>query len=51
MVIEVANTGHKSSSGGFEPAHVKVQIKDAGNNVIHNAKYFLEEDIYRIIGK
>ena len=30
---------------------MKIQIKDANNNVIHNAKYFMEDDIYRIIGK
>ncbi|MEN7547389.1 RHS repeat-associated core domain-containing protein [Rapidithrix thailandica] len=50
VTIEIANQGHPASRGGIEPAHVKVQIKgDSG--VVHNSKYFLEADKYRIIEK
>lgn len=47
--IEIAHTGHRSVNGGMEPPHMKVKTKDANNKTTNIDKYFLEEDIYRIL--
>ncbi|HFO7274846.1 TPA: RHS repeat-associated core domain-containing protein, partial [Escherichia coli] len=49
--LEIAHTGHKSVNGGVEPPHIKVKTKDVNNKTTNIDKYFLEEDIYRIMGK
>jgi len=46
--IEYAPDGHPSNLGGNEPPHVKVQIKNKENQVVHNSKYFIESDSYRL---
>ena len=50
VTIEIANQGHPAVSGGIEPSHIKVQIKGS-SGVVHNSKYFLEADKFRIIGR
>lgn len=49
--LEIAHTGHKSVNGGMEPPHIKFKTKDVNNKTTNIDKYFLEEDIYRIIGR